>query len=88
MHLLASKYRAAIEAVPDDITLGYSRGYADTRACDFSDPIDWRGRRVHVLGGSPPNQLDVIDRLTQPTLTGDPPANIVGLDWNGMHRGA
>ncbi len=36
----------------------------------------------------PPKQLGVIDQLTRPTLTGDPPADIVGLDWNGVHRGA
>ena len=62
--IVVPKCRAAIEAVPDDIALGYSRGYADTLACDFSDLVDWHGRRVHILGGSPPKQLDVIDRLT------------------------
>ena len=86
--IVVPKCREAIEAVPDDIALGYSRGYADTLAHELSDPVDWRGRRVHILGGSPPKQLDVIDQLTQPTLAGDPPAEIVGLDWNGLHRGA
>ena len=86
--IVVPKCREAIEAILDDITLGYSRGYADTLVHKFSDPVDWRGRRVHILGGSPPKQLDVIDRLTQLTLTGDPPAEIVGLDWNGVHRGA
>ena len=78
------KCREGIEAVPGDIT----PGHADTLAHEFSDPVDWRGRRVHVLGGSLPKQLDAIDRLTQPTLTGDPSAEIVGLDWKGLHRGA
>jgi hypothetical protein len=86
--IIVPKCRAAIEAIPDDIVLGYSRGYADTLAHEFSDPVDWRGRRVHILGGSPPKQLEVVEQLTQPTLTGDPPADIVGLDWNGLHRGA
>jgi hypothetical protein len=86
--IIVPKCRAAIEAIPDDIVLGYSRGYAETLAHEFSDPVDWRGRRVHILGGSPPKQLEVIEQLTQPTLTGDPPADIVGLDWNGLHRGA
>ncbi|MDS0296695.1 DUF6610 family protein [Halogeometricum luteum] len=86
--IIVPKCRAAIEAIPDDIVLGYSRGYADTLAHEFSDPVDWRGRRVHILGGSPPKQLEVIEQLTQPTLMGDPPADIVGLDWNGLHRGA
>jgi len=86
--IIVPKCRAAIEAIPDDIVLGYSRGYAETLAHEFSDPVDWRGRRVHILGGSPPKQLDVVEQLTQPTLTGEPPADIVGLDWNGLHRGA
>lgn len=86
--IVVPKCRDAIEAIPDDIVLGYSRGYADLLAHEFSDAVDWRGRRVHILGGSPPKQLAVIDKLTQPTLTGDPPADVVGMDWNGLHRGA
>lgn len=86
--VIAPKCREAINAIPDDIVLGYSRGAADLLAHEFSDPIDWRGRRVHILGGSPPTQLAAIDQLTRPTLTDDPPADIVGLDWNGVHLGA
>lgn len=86
--VIVPKCRAAIHATPDDLVVGYSRGYADRLAHEFSEPSDWRGRRVHILGGSPSKQLDVIKQLTRPTLTGDPPADIVGLDWNGIHRGA
>lgn len=86
--IVVPKCRAAIDDIPSDITLGYSRGYADLLAHEFSDPVDWRGRRVHILGGSPSKQLAVIEELTQPTLSGDPPADIVGVDWNGLHRGA
>ena len=86
--VIVPKSRDLIDAIPDDLVLGYSRGYADRLAHEFSEPTDWRGRRVHILGGSPPNQLAVIQRLTQPTLTDEPPADIVGLDWNGLHRGA
>jgi hypothetical protein len=86
--VIVPKCRAVIDMIPDDLVLGYSRGYADRLAHDFSEPTDWRGRRVHILGGSPPKQLDVIEQLTRPTLTGEPPADIVGLDWNGLHRGA
>ncbi|MDS0243764.1 MULTISPECIES: DUF6610 family protein [unclassified Haloferax] len=86
--VIVPKCRQAIDAVPEDLIVGYSRGYADRLAHDFSDPVDWRGRRVHILGGSPTKQLNVIDQLTCPTLAGDPPADIVGLDWNGLHRGA
>jgi hypothetical protein len=77
-----------IDAIPKDLVLGYSRGYADRLAHEFSDPADWRGRRVHILGGSPPKQLEAIRQLTRPTLTDEQPADIVGLDWNGLHRGA
>ena len=86
--VIVPKCKGALEEIPDDIVVGYSRGYADILAHEFSDPVDRCGRRVHILGGSPPKQLTVIDQLTQPTLTGDPPADIVGLDWNGLHRGA
>ena len=44
--------------------LGSSRGYADTIAHEFFDPIDWRDRRIHILGGSPPKQLEVVVQLT------------------------
>lgn len=53
--IIVPKCRAAIEAIPDDIVLGYSRGYADKLAHEFSDSIDWRGRRVHILGGVHPS---------------------------------
>lgn len=43
---------------------------------------------MHILGGSPPKQYGAVQQLTQPTLTGLPPADIVGLDWNGAHLGA
>ena len=86
--VIVPKCRSAIHAIPDDLVVGYSRGYADRLAHEFSEPRDWRGRRVHILGGSPPKQLNVIMQLTRPTLTEDPPADIVGLDWNGLYRGA
>ena len=86
--VIVPKCRAAIHAIPEDLIVGYSRGYADKLAHEFSEPTDWRGRRVHILGGSPLKQLKMIQQLTCPTLTGDPPADIVGLDWNGLHRGA
>jgi hypothetical protein len=86
--VIVPKCREVIDTIPEDLVLGYSRGYADRLAHEFSEPTDWRGRRVHILGGSPPKQLDVIQQLTRPTLTDEPPADIVGLDWNGLHRGA
>ena len=86
--IVVPKSRAVIDAIPGNLVLGYSRGYADRLAHEFSDPADWRGRRVHILGGSPPKQLDAIRQLTRPTLTDESPADIVGVDWNGLHRGA
>ncbi|MDB9234631.1 hypothetical protein PN419_14695 [Halorubrum ezzemoulense] len=86
--IIVPKSQAVIDAIPKDLVLGYSRGYADRLAHEFSDPADWRGRRVHILGGSPPKQLEAIRQLTRPTLTDEPPADIVGVDWNGLHRGA
>ena len=86
--VIVPKCREVIDTIPNDLVLGYSRGYADRLAHEFSEPADWRGRRIHILGGSPPKQWDVIEQLTRPTLTDDPPADIVGLDWNGLHRGA
>jgi hypothetical protein len=69
-----------------DVVLGFAMGYSQTQALDFSDPVDWRGQDVHLLGASPPKQYSVIQDLTQPTITGEPPANIVGVDWNGLQK--
>jgi len=60
--IIVPKSRSVIDAVPDDIVLGYSRGYADRLAHEFSEPTDWRGRHVHILGGSPPKQLEAIQQ--------------------------
>ena len=48
--IVVPKSRAVIDAIPETLVLGYSRGYADRLAHEFSDPADWRGRRVHILG--------------------------------------
>ena len=76
--------KAEVPGTP--LVLGYSMGYSDVLAEDFSESVDWRGHRVHLLVASPPRQWYVIQQLTQPTLDSDPPANIVGLDWNGAHK--
>jgi hypothetical protein len=86
--VVVPKCREAFDIFEEDLVLGYPMGYSDLHADDYSDPLDWRGRRIHLLGASPVKQFDVIQELTQPTLTGDPPADIKGLDWNGVHRGA
>ncbi|WP_435180977.1 DUF6610 family protein [Halorussus sp. AFM4] len=84
--IVVPKCREAIEALDQDIVLGYAMGYSDIHATDFSDVAEWRGRRVHLLGASPPKQWKVIQQLTQPTISGDPPADIVGADWNGIQK--
>ena len=84
--VIVPKCCEAIEVVDAQFVLGYAMGYSDVQARDFSEIPDWRGRRVHLLGASPPKQFAAIQRLTQPTLSDDPPADIVGLDWNGPQR--
>ena len=38
--IIVPKSRAVIDAIPEDIVLGNSRGYADRLAHEFSDPAD------------------------------------------------
>ena len=82
-YVIVPKCPEAFEIIDEEFVLGYAMGYSDVQADDISEISDWRGRRVHLLGASPPKQWAMIQRLTQPTLTGDPPANIIGVDWNG-----
>jgi hypothetical protein len=84
--VIVPKCSGAFEIIDDRFVLGYAMGYSDVQADDISEIGDWRGRRVHLLGASPPKQFEAIERLTQPTITGDPPANIIGIDWNGPQR--
>jgi hypothetical protein len=80
--IIVAESLEALDALEQDTVVGYSNGYADTTAADFSDSADWRGRKTHILGGSPISQYQVVDQLTQPTLDQRPPADIVGLDTN------
>ncbi|WP_273836951.1 DUF6610 family protein [Halococcus sp. PRR34] len=84
--VIVPKCPEAFEIIDERFVLGYPMGYSDIQATDISTLSDWRGRRIHLLGASPPKQFEAIERLTQPTITGDPPADIVGLDWNGPQR--
>lgn len=86
--VIVPKCQEAIDAIDDDIVLGYPMGYSDLQAEEYSNIVDWRGRRIHLLGASPPKQYEVIQELTQPRVTGEPPADIVGCDWNGIHLAA
>jgi hypothetical protein len=84
--VVVPKCRAAFDILSDDVVLGYAMGYSDVLADDVSERSDWRGRKVHLLGASPQKQYQVIEDLTQPTLNGEPSADIIGLDWNGMQK--
>ena len=84
--VIVPKCRKAFDILDDEIVLGYPMGYSDIQAREFSDLENWRGRKIHLLGASPPKQYAVIEELTQPTLIGDPPADIIGLDWNGAQK--
>ena len=82
---MVPKCEEAFEILDGDIVLGYANGHSDVQAEDLGLQ-HYRGRDVHVLGSSPPKQYKVIQQLTQPNLTDDPPANIRGVDWNGAHK--
>ncbi|MBX0297389.1 DUF6610 family protein [Haloarcula nitratireducens] len=86
--IIVPKCREAIPAIDDNIVLGYPMGYSDKVAEEYTNIVDWRERRVHLLGASPPKQYEAIQSLTQPRVTGEPPADIVGVDWNGIHLAA
>ncbi|EMA10053.1 DUF6610 family protein [Haloarcula marismortui] len=86
--IIVPKCRDAIDVIDEDIVLGYPMGYSDQTADEYTDIVDWRGRRVHLLGASPTKQYPVIEELTQPRVTGQEPADIVGVDWNGIHLAA
>jgi len=86
--IIVPKCRDAIDVIDEDIVLGYPMGYSDQTAEEYTDIVDWRGRRVHLLGASPTKQYPVIEELSQPRVTGEEPADIVGVDWNGIHLAA
>jgi len=84
--IVVPKHQDAFEILSDDVVLGYPNGYSELKPSDYSSLSDWRGRDIHLLGGSPPTQYETIQELTQPVLTGEEPANIIGCDWNGPQK--
>ncbi|QIB75345.1 hypothetical protein G3I44_14240 [Halogeometricum borinquense] len=86
--VIAPKCRDALAAIEQDTVLGYANGYSDITPPDFSDIHDWRRRRVHILGGMPPSQYEIVDALTCPTLDQAPPADIVSVDGNAIFKTA
>ena len=86
--IIVPKCSEAFSIVDEDTTLGYPLGYSKEEPHEFSQLDDWRDRKIHLLGSNPKKQYQVIQKFTQPTITGDPPADIIGVDWNGPHKGA
>jgi len=85
-YVVAPKCERAFDILDQDVVLGYPMGYSDVQAGNYSERGDWRGRKIHLLGASPPKQYAVMQELTQPNLRDDPPADILGGDWNGPHK--
>jgi len=84
--IVAPKCEAAFEVLDSDTTtLGYANGKSPVQAEDLG-PARFRGWDVHILGGNPGDAYEAIQSLTQPTLDGRDPANVVGYDWNGPLR--
>lgn len=86
--VVVPKCRSAFDVLDQEVTLGYPNGYSEFNVESYSTVSDWRGRRVHLLGGSPPTQLNKIEELTQPNLSDDPPADIRGVDGNSVQKTA
>lgn len=86
--ILVPKYEGAFEKVPDGVTLGFPNGYSAEKGFDIASADVWRNvdNPIHILGGATNKQYDAIQKLTGPNLCGDPPANVVGADWNGPFK--
>lgn len=85
--MLVPKYEGALEDIPSKFVLGYANGASPVQATDIASHEEWRtvDNRLHILGGTPLSTLEEINALTEPWVTGEPPAEIAGLDWNGYH---
>ena len=85
-YVVSPKCEAAFEVLDDDTVLGVPQGYSSEDPLDVAELEKWRGRKLHILGGSPPKQYSAIQKFTQPTLNGLPESDVVGVDWNGPHK--
>ncbi len=80
--IVAPKCDAAFDVLdPGSTTLGYPNGKSPVQGEDIG-PAKFRGWDVHILGGNPHDSVEAIEKLTQPTVDGREPANIVGYDTN------
>lgn len=58
-YVVAPKCERAFDVLDEDVVLRYPLGYSELDPSDYSETSDWRGRPVHVLGGSTPRQYEV-----------------------------
>jgi len=85
-YIVVPKSGETFDVLSDEVTLGYPIGFSNLEPEDYSDLSDWRGRRIHLLGSAPDKQYRAMRELTGPNLSGDEPADIVGVDWNSVHK--
>lgn len=84
--IVAPKCAAAFDVLdPETTTLGYANGTSPVQAKELG-PAKFRDWDIHILGGNPVDAYAAIQTLTQPTVDGRPPANVVGYGWNGPLR--
>ncbi|OIB56585.1 hypothetical protein BBD46_17295 [Natrialba sp. SSL1] len=86
--ILVPKCRRILGEIPERFVLGYPNGNSPIQATDIASHREWRElpHDLHILGGTPLSTLEHITELTKTYITETPPANIVGLDWNGYQK--
>jgi hypothetical protein len=57
--VVVPKCEQAFDILDEDVVLGYPMGYSDFDPDDYSRLSDWRDRKVHLLGASPPKQYSL-----------------------------
>lgn len=83
--VVVPKCEDAFDVLDGNVILGVPIGYSDIHAEDLGWS-NYRGRPVHVLGAAPDKSFEAIQKLVQPNLAGDPPADVRGVDWNGNQK--
>jgi hypothetical protein len=83
--VVVPKCDSAFDVLDGDVTLGVPIGYSDIHAEDLGWR-NYRGRPVHVLGAAPDKSYEAIQKLVQPNLFNDEPADVRGVDWNGNQK--
>lgn len=86
--MLVPKCGEVLGDIPSEFIVGYANGASPIQAMDVASHREWRetNNRLHILGGTPLSTYDEIVTLTKEWVTGEPPADIAGVDWNGYQR--